>query len=198
MCCLYTSMNRVSICWDNSLAPILAPSHYLTQCWIIINWILKNKFHWHLNQNIALCIHQNASDNIVCEMAATLSRGRWVNVEQTSVTATTHIPVDSVAPNYNLIRIDVAWPVTVPILQWNRGMEIIRFYDIVLCFWVEAQNSSRSAVNRCKPLPLDLAEFNVQELTSVSFHSHLYSPQRWYYKSNSSGMVLKQTDTDPN
>ena len=31
------------------------------------------------NQNTKLFIHENASENIVCEMAAILSRGRWVN-----------------------------------------------------------------------------------------------------------------------
>ena len=30
-----------------------------------------------LNQNIKLFIHKNVSENIVCEMAAILSRGRW-------------------------------------------------------------------------------------------------------------------------
>ena len=29
-----------------------------------------------------MIIHENASANIVCEMAAILSRGRWVNIEQ--------------------------------------------------------------------------------------------------------------------
>ena len=40
-----------------------------------------NKLKWHFNQNIKLFIHENASENIVCEMAAILSRGRWVNGE---------------------------------------------------------------------------------------------------------------------
>ena len=26
-----------------------APSHYLTQCWFIVNWTLGNKFWWDLN-----------------------------------------------------------------------------------------------------------------------------------------------------
>ena len=34
----------------------------------------------NFNQNTTLFIHENASENIVCEMAAILSRGRWVNM----------------------------------------------------------------------------------------------------------------------
>ena len=37
-----------------------------------------NKHQWNFNQNTKLFIHENASKNIVCEMAAILSRWRWV------------------------------------------------------------------------------------------------------------------------
>ena len=65
-----------------------APSHYLNQCWIIVNWTLRNKLKRNFNQNTKLFIHENASENIVCEMAAILSRGRrdkraWVNIPVT-------------------------------------------------------------------------------------------------------------------
>ena len=52
-----------------------APSHYLNQCWVIVNW---NKHQWNCTQNTTLFIHENASENIVCEMAAILSRETWV------------------------------------------------------------------------------------------------------------------------
>ena len=54
------------------------PSHYLNQCWVIVNWTLWNKVQWNFNQNTKLFIQKNASENIVCEMASILSRGRWV------------------------------------------------------------------------------------------------------------------------
>ena len=47
-------------------------------CWVIVNWTLRNKLQWNFNQNTKLFIHGNAYENIVCEMAAILSRGRWV------------------------------------------------------------------------------------------------------------------------
>ena len=56
------------------------PSHYLKQCWVIVNWTFRNNRQWNVNQNTKLFIHENASENIVCEMAAFLSKGRWVNL----------------------------------------------------------------------------------------------------------------------
>ena len=61
------------------LAIYSAPSHYLNQCWVMVNWTLSNKLQWKFNQNTKLFIHKNASENIVCEMATILPRGRWVN-----------------------------------------------------------------------------------------------------------------------
>ena len=56
-----------------------APSHYLKQCWIIVNWTLWKKLQWNFNQNTKLFIHENASESIVCKMAAILSIKRWVD-----------------------------------------------------------------------------------------------------------------------
>ena len=55
-----------------------APSHYLNQHWVIVNLTPRNKLQWNFNQNTKLFIHENASKNIVCKMAAILSWGRWV------------------------------------------------------------------------------------------------------------------------
>ena len=65
------------------LAPILLmPSHYLNDCWVIVNWTLRNNLQWNFDQNTKLSIHENASENIVCEMAAVLSKEwsvKWCN-----------------------------------------------------------------------------------------------------------------------
>ena len=55
-----------------------APSHYLNQCWYIVNWTLGNTLQWNLNQNTNFSFHKSAFENIVCEMAAILFRGRWI------------------------------------------------------------------------------------------------------------------------
>ena len=61
------------------LVAYLAPSHYLNQCWVIVNRTLRNKLQWDFNQNKNIFTRGNASENIVWETVAILSRGRWVN-----------------------------------------------------------------------------------------------------------------------
>ena len=55
-----------------------APSHYLNQCWNIVNWTLWNKFQWNFNRNSKIFIHENEIESVVCEMAAILSRPQCV------------------------------------------------------------------------------------------------------------------------
>ena len=74
------------ICVSNSgqlwfrlwLVAYSAPSHYLNQSWVIVNWTIGNKLQWNFYQNTKLFLHENVFQNIVCEMAAILSRGGWV------------------------------------------------------------------------------------------------------------------------
>ena len=75
-----------------------APSHYLNQCWFIVNWTFTNKLYWCFNQNTKLYIHKNASQNIVCEKAAILSRGKWVNSFSTASAVLNQIIIKS--PQY--------------------------------------------------------------------------------------------------
>ena len=56
-----------------------APSHYLKQFWVFVNWTLKNKLQWNSNQNTTHFSQENAFEN-VSEMASILSRGRWVKL----------------------------------------------------------------------------------------------------------------------
>ena len=45
-----------------------APSHYLNQCWDIVNWTLRNKSQWNLNRNLYIFIQ---------EMHLKMSSGEW-------------------------------------------------------------------------------------------------------------------------
>ena len=56
------------------------PSHYLSQCRVIVNWTLTSTLQWKFNQNTKLLIHENASENIVREIATILSSGTWGNI----------------------------------------------------------------------------------------------------------------------
>ena len=49
-------------------------SHYLKQCWNIVNWTLWNKFQWNYNWNATIFIEENDCENVVWKMLAILSR----------------------------------------------------------------------------------------------------------------------------
>ena len=54
------------------------PSHYLNQwCLMSIGPLGTNLSEIWIDKKI---IHQNASESVICEMAAILSRGRWVKL----------------------------------------------------------------------------------------------------------------------
>ena len=48
----------------------MVPSHFLNQCWIIVNWTVGNKFPWNFIKNSNIFISQNAFENVNCEMAS--------------------------------------------------------------------------------------------------------------------------------
>ena len=52
-----------------------APSHYLKQCWNIVDWTLRNKLQWYFNWNSYIFIEKNAFECVNSEMAA-ISSGR--------------------------------------------------------------------------------------------------------------------------
>ena len=56
----------------------LAPSHYLNQCLNIVNWTLRNKLQWNINQNSYSFIQENAFENVVWKIAAILASMSWV------------------------------------------------------------------------------------------------------------------------
>ena len=49
---------------------ILGSSHYLNQCWHIVNLTLGNKLQWNLNRNWYVFFQENAFENVVWKMAA--------------------------------------------------------------------------------------------------------------------------------
>ena len=71
--------NLTIIVSDKRLSAWSAPSHYLNQCWNIVNWTLRNKLQWNFNWNSNIFIQENALENVVCEMASILSRPQCVN-----------------------------------------------------------------------------------------------------------------------
>ena len=45
-----------------------APSHYLNQCWNIVNWTLRNKLQWNFNRS---------SNIVIQEMRLKVSSAKW-------------------------------------------------------------------------------------------------------------------------
>ena len=68
------------ICLLNSIN-CSVPSHHLTQCWLIVNWTLRNK-QWNSNLYTKLFFHQNVFENDICEIAAILFRTRWLYIKR--------------------------------------------------------------------------------------------------------------------
>ena len=73
---LQTCVGKLTIIGSNNAW--MAPSHYLNQCWNIVNWTLRNNLQWNFNRNSNIFIQENTLENVVCEMAAILSRAQCV------------------------------------------------------------------------------------------------------------------------
>ena len=54
------------------------PSHYLNQCWNIVDWNFRDKLQWNLKQNSYIFIQENAFENVVSSMVAILTRPQCV------------------------------------------------------------------------------------------------------------------------
>ena len=54
-------------CFRKRLVAYSAPSHYLNQCWLIVNWISRNIFQIIFNQNSIILIQGIENENVVCQ-----------------------------------------------------------------------------------------------------------------------------------
>ena len=63
---LYIRVRETDHQWLRKWLVILSsPSHWRSQCCLIINWSRKNKIPWFFFQNTAIIIQEDAFDNIV-------------------------------------------------------------------------------------------------------------------------------------
>ena len=58
---------------------LMAPSHYLNQCWHIVNWTLRSKLQWNFNRNSNIFIEENTIENVIWDFSTKLSSRRCVN-----------------------------------------------------------------------------------------------------------------------
>ena len=80
--CIYclTHWGRVTHICVGKLTAWTAPSHYLNQCWNIVNWTLGSKLQWDFNRNSNIFIEENTFENAVCEMWFISSGPQCVNL----------------------------------------------------------------------------------------------------------------------
>ena len=77
----FNHWGRVTHIYANKLAIIDSDkSHYLNQCWNIVNWTLRSKLQWNLYRNLCIFIQENAFENVVWKMSPILSRPQCVNI----------------------------------------------------------------------------------------------------------------------
>ena len=55
-------------------------SHFLNQCWNIVNWTQRNTPQGYFNQNLNIFFHENAYEHIIYEIVAILSQPQCVNL----------------------------------------------------------------------------------------------------------------------
>ena len=75
---------------------------FKNQCWSIVNWTRRNKLKWNVNRNSFIFIQENPFENVVWEMAATLSRPQCIKLisicnDVLSYMQATRVEVDSVS-----------------------------------------------------------------------------------------------------
>ena len=61
--------------WLPNSPQLTAPSHYLNQCWLIVNWTLRNKLQWNFNWNSKVFIDENKFENAICNFPAKSFQG---------------------------------------------------------------------------------------------------------------------------
>ena len=85
MCCTLTHLPLVPHIYVSEIAQhwfrqwlgaSSAPSHYLNQCWLVVNWTPGNKFRWNSNRNSIIFIQKMHLKLSSAKMVAILSRGR--------------------------------------------------------------------------------------------------------------------------
>ena len=76
----FASVNKAKISSDYGLSPVRRQAIIIsTNFWLFVNWTLGIKLQRNFNQNTVMLIQASAFENVVCKMAAMLSRLQCVN-----------------------------------------------------------------------------------------------------------------------
>ena len=72
-----THWGRVMHICVSKLSAWTAPSHYLNQCWNIVNWTFRNKLQWNFNRNSNIFIKENVSSYTLAQWELTHHQQGW-------------------------------------------------------------------------------------------------------------------------
>ena len=97
----------------------MAPSHYLNQCWNIVNWTFRKKRQWNSNRNSYIFIQEIAFQNAVCEMAFTLSRSQCVEIGHQDSSPSNDMPY---------------WPKLSAYRTWGTKNSVLVFWLSLFCY----------------------------------------------------------------
>ena len=104
-CSTYVSVNCVIIGSDNSLLHVQHQviTYYLNQWWLMLNWILGNKFQWKFGNHNMKIFQEIAFENVICKMPSIwfmslpmceLPSAQWHH-NKLEVTDTSHLGFDT-------------------------------------------------------------------------------------------------------
>ena len=95
-------------------------SHYLNQCWVIVNRTLRNKPLCNFNKNSKLFINENASEDVVCERGGHFVQGE-MSKEKSSQVNLCHSEL--ILRN---IKIQTKWPTFPrwPLRNFNKNSKL--------------------------------------------------------------------------
>ena len=121
-----------------------APSHYLNQCWDIVNWTLRNKLQWNINQNSYIFIQENAFERVISEMSAILSQPSCVKKGGNGGTGWPHICLQILSNALYIIFygmyskiLTVCFPLQTPCLQQKSKLTEWTFNLCNHSFYIE-------------------------------------------------------------
>ena len=80
----------------------MVPSHYLNQCWLVVNWTLGNKFQWNPNQNTNIFIEENEFQIVVCKILLPFSAA--YDLDSTQAVIATQVYWVMPPPEVNTLR----------------------------------------------------------------------------------------------
>ena len=142
------------------------PNHYLNQCWVIVNWTQRNKLQWNCNQNTKFFIHENASENIVCKMAAILSRVRWINKQLPSL-----YQISMMCHEYSSMPPVTEFCLPCPGLKYPVSEGLIGLKLVILVIWVADTTQfglpCEPSFCRTQTFLLDFASMTAQQTLTI-------------------------------